>query len=214
MASYCSAIKQLFVSICCVVVIVGCTPGSSRNLKIDGYTVVEEYVNRVIKRLLIVGESTKLPKLNVSFKLYHSNKMLFEVNPKKCQIIISKGILEHLQDEAELAAILAMGLGILEQTAKDNFDETIINNMHKAGYDPIAFVELQEEYLANEKIENINDNWLKFLFSINSTNLNSLEKITKSKININKKLVLNLSRGMQRAEQRYLINMRLLKKLD
>ncbi|MGD0466358.1 MAG: hypothetical protein ABSA84_06640 [Gammaproteobacteria bacterium] len=214
MALYRSAIKQLFVSMCCVIFIIGCNPNIDRNPKKNTSTIVEEYVNRVIKRLLIVDENTELPKLNVSFKLDLNDKVLFKINPKKLQIIISKGVLENLQDEAELAAILAMALGTLEQISPDNFDEKIINHMYKAGYDPIAFVELQEEYLANEKIENMNDNWLKFLFSINSTNLNSLEKITPSKINANKKLVLSLSRGMQRAKQRYFINMRLLKKLD
>ena len=200
--------KLLFASICCIVLIIGCTPNTHRSLKKQTCFIVEEYVNRIIKRLLIVSESPKLPKLDLKFNLNLTNKIVFKVNQERYQITISKGILEKLQDEAELAAILAMALTTLEPIAPYNFDKKIINHMYKAGYDPMAYVALQEKYLVEP---NINHNWLKTLFSINP---NNLEEITQFNIDENKKLTLNLSRGLQRGQQRYFVNIRLLKKLD
>lgn len=202
----CPTIKQLLLIIFFIGNFVGCTPNIGHHVTRYEYNQylgqVKEYVNRIGKRLIIVSESSNLAKLNIAFDLKNSHAIFFEIDTDKYHITISKGLLENLQDEAELCAILALSLVTLEHNNLDNIDQQIMNNIYKAEYDPMAFVELQEEYLANK---DKNYNWLKVIF---------LSNITKNTVNINRKIAFSFSKGTQRGKDRYCSQMRLLKKLD
>lgn len=172
-----------------------------------------EYINRIGKRLLIVSENANINKLNINFIFKNTHKLLLDINSHHNSVIISKGLLEQLQDEAELSAILALSIVILEreyfnenQEAQEDIDKKIINYIYKAGYDPMAFVDLQEEYLVNE---NNAYNWLKSIFSHN------VHHINKNTINTNKNFALCLTKGTERAKERYFSQIKvILKKLD
>lgn len=173
---------------------------------------ISEYINRIGKRLLIVSEEANINKLNINFIFKNTHKLLLNINSHHNSVVISKGLLEHLQDEAELAAILALSIVILEQEYfnkhQDNqhIDEQIINYIYKAGYDPMAFVELQEEYLVNK---DNTYNWLKSIFLYNSYN------IAKNTVDINKNFALYLTKGTERAKERYFSQIKtILKRLD
>lgn len=165
-----------------------------------------EYVDRVGKKLLIVSENTNINDLNINFIFKNTDKLILNINSQHNSIIISKGLLEHLQDEAELAAILAFSIVVLEQEYFNNIqdvDQQIINYIYKAGYDPMAFVNLQEEYLVNK---NNTYNWLKSVF---------YHDIDQNTVNINKNCALFLTKGTDRAKERYFTQIKtILKKLD
>jgi len=200
-------IKHLFIVLGCIIIIAGCTPNIDQDLKKKNPNtshIIEEYISRVGKRLLIVSDDPELPSLDIKFHFYNSNDQFFNVDLKTNKITVSKGMLEGLQNEAELAAILAIALETIGHRNLSNIDSNVINYMYKAGYDPMVFVELQEECLDNKKDPDYN--WLETLFFPT--------ELTTSKIEANKKLALTLPQGMQRAQQRYLSNIRMLKKLD
>lgn len=179
-----------------------CTDNLHKVKQLASYNVIEEYINRVGKRLLIVADNPTLATTDIKFKLDLNKNCFIKVNTEQQIIIITRGMLEQLQDEAELAAILAMALTDLAKIPIEDCDEKIIKHLYRAGYDPMAFVELEEEFLTNKHKE---VNWLESVFSIGITNY---------KINFNKKLATSLSKGMQRAKQHYFINIRLLETLD
>ena len=202
----CPTIKQLLLIIFFIGNAVGCTPNVNHHVTRYEYNQyldqVKEYVNRIGKRLILVNSSSKLAKLNVGFDVKNSHDIFFDIDADKYHITISIGLLEHLQDEAELGAILALSLVTLEHNNFDNIDQQVMNNIYKAEYDPMAFVELQEEYLANKDKDY---NWLKVIF---------LSNITKNTVNINRKIACSFSKGTQRGKERYRSQMRWLKKLD
>jgi hypothetical protein len=190
----------MYISI--VIGVTGCYLDAGQDFS-NKYNQTEEYISRVGKRLLIISDSKNLNKINIIFKFKNTNKTFISINDN--QIIITKGILYYLHDEAELAAILAIALVSLDAQNFSDFDERVINYLYKAGYDPMAFIELQQEYLINKRKKY---NWLYAIF------LNNLNNITKVTVNINKQLASSLSRGTQRFEQRYCSNIQTLKKLD
>ncbi len=221
---YCLNIKKIIIIILyCSVIITGCSDTlnldnkysyyrSSKNYK---FAVIEEYVSRVGKRLLIVNDNQILNNLNIKFAINNSEmqslNIQYEQNYKYKQkhvIIVSKGLLNYLQDEAELATILAIALETinsndiisLNSTTSLKADSRIINNLYKAGYDPLAFVALQEEYL---KDKNHTYSWLNFLFSPMN--------ISEPRIYANQKKLLSIPKGLQRGKQNYLSNICLLK---
>lgn len=160
---------------------------------------IEEYVSRVGKRLLIVINDQKIEQLDIVFKLNNLSKALIKISSN--QLIISKGVLNELKDEAELAAILAMAIVNITKINPYYVDEHVINYLYKAGYDPMALVDLQRNFLSNKgkKI------WLNKLFNCN---------ISKISININRNLAISLSPETQRFASRYQTNIRDIKKLD
>ncbi len=180
------------------------------------FNIIQEYISRIGKRLLIVNNTQSIANLNIVFCLDNSDIPSLAINyePKSKYdinniITISKGLLHYLQDEAELATILAIALETIRSNDFVNLnfniaisaDNRIIQNLYQAGYDPSAFIELQEEYLKNKSYQ---ENWLNFLFSpINITN---------PRIYANKKILLKVPKGLQRGKQLYLSNMYLLKK--
>ena len=179
------------------------------------HNVIEEYMSRVGKRLLIVNDNNKINSSNINFSFNNSDTTLLTIEYYQKSIYqyntitLTKGVLNYLQDEAELAAILAISLETINSNDIANFDlsaalnadKRIIMHLYKAGYDPSAFVELEEEYL---KDKNSQDNWLNFLFSPMN--------ITTERINANKKILLKIPKGLLRGKQPYLSNMYLLKK--
>ena len=218
-------IKQLFITIFyCSVIITGCSDilHSTNNHKHYGhhnnhnFNAIEEYISRIGKRLLIVSNDVKLANVHIIFDFNTSNTPSLTINyDQKFNhtshniITISKGLLDSLQDEAELATVLAISLESLysndfassNDSVAHSADNRILNHLYKAGYDPMAFVELQNEYLTEKDPEH---SWLKPLFL--PINLN------KQRVAINKKTVLTMPSGLQRGKQRYLSSMNLLKK--
>lgn len=185
--------------------------------KTNHQLICEEYVNRIAKILLIVSDdNNRYSPTRVFIKNQDILSLEFGLSGNlrnqdaQNYITISKGILDYLQDEAELAVIIAIALEkinnsfdfeISNSMAANQVDLRIINNLYQAGYDPRAFLELQIEYLQNKHTKN---NWLKFLFAgIN---------ITEDRIKINSIYILNnIPKGLRRDKQNYLSNIYLLK---
>lgn len=219
---YCLNIKKLVIIILyCSVIITSCSDTLYLNNKYSHYKssknykfiVIEEYVSRVGKRLLIVNNK-RLNGLNIQFAINNSEtqslNIQYEQNYKYKQkniITISKGLLTYLQDEAELASILAIALETinsndiisLNSSVSLKADSRIIDNLYKAGYDPLAFVALQAEYL---KDKDHTHSWLSFLFSPMN--------ISEPRIYANQKKLLSIPKGLQRGKQNYLSNISLL----
>jgi predicted Zn-dependent protease len=177
---------------------------------------LKEYINRVAKRLLIVNDNPQLNQLHVDFCFSNNDKPILSIDympkiryKKNHSITISKGLLNYLQDEAELATIIAIALETLTSNniasevhlVATKADRRIINQLYKAGYDPMVLTELQEEYLKNEE----NSNWLTFLFD--PININD-KRVSTNKLYTQN----NTPRGLQRGKQRYLSNIYLLKR--
>lgn len=215
---------SLIILIACFTLNNSCTHTSNAldNKNKHDYNAVKEYINRVGKLLLITNydryvvnnleisfdvNNNKTPFLNVEQPRIFSNIWNQKTNNKKYTITISKELLNYLYDEATLATILAVGI---ETIHSNNFfsieirealqaDTRIINNLYRSGYDPEAFIDLQKEYLILKR-QNFKNNWLNFLFS------NAI--INNIRIANNKKKLLLLPKGLARAKQNYLQNIK------
>lgn len=216
--------KKLLIILPFLSLIISCSKPNSNNLQqhqsYNSYNnqdlICEEYINRVGKILLIVDNNYKHENREIKFLIKNQDlpsiEVVYNMKPfikNQNHVIISTGVLNYLQDEAELATILAIAL----EKINNNFDfqnpnlniankadSRIIEHLYRAGYDPRAFLELQEEFLKNKHIK---DNWLKFLFA----NAN----LTKHRIDVNNRSILNISKGLKRDKQNYLSNIYLLK---
>lgn len=196
------------------VYIIGCS--NFNDISEKSYTnnifICEEYINRIGKLLLIVDNKKYYNEINFliknqnlpSLEIFYHNTHLTSIP----QVIISKGTLHYLQDEAELTTILAIALEKINypfdfESPNINIahkaDARIIQHLYKAGYDPKAYIELQTEYLKNKNFKN---NWLKFLFG--NAHLNQ------KRITINNQLILSAYKGLKRDKQNYLSHVYLL----
>lgn len=142
-----------------------------------------EYVNRVGKRVLIVSDR---PSNNYNFVVMQTNQPILEVNQETHSVIISKGVLEQLNDEAELAAALALGVSKLNNTS--DIDRETATILYRAGYDPKAMLELQEQYFHNANINQ--SHWLASIYAVPPT----AGTLTSNKIML-KKMPQGLLRG-------------------
>lgn len=142
---------------------------------------LEEYVSRVGKKILIVVDN---PKYNYEFSIINSKSSQLHSNGPLIQI--SEGLLINLQDEAQLAAVLSNTIAG-EQLIDD---KNSMLYMSRAGYDPMAAIELQEIYLSSRS-----GKWLKDVFYNNPPNIDRLA--------INKQIVEGLPKGLQRAKERF-----------
>ncbi len=215
--------KKSFIILPFLSLIISCSKPNFNNLQqhqsYNNYNnqdlICEEYVNRIGKLLLIV-DNNKYNDREIKFSIKNQDlpslEVIYNLKPfikNQNHIIISTGVLNYLQDEAELATILAIALEKINNNfdfqspnlnVANKADSRIVQHLYRAGYDPRAFVELQEEFLKNKHIK---DNWLKFLFA--NSNL------SKHRIDVNNRSILNISKGLKRDRQNYLSNIYLLK---
>jgi F0F1-type ATP synthase epsilon subunit len=219
---------------------------------------INEYVNRVGKILLTVNydnhvinnaiinfgiNNNKNPLLQIEYPLPHERKQNYSTK-NQYNIVISKGLLACLQDEAELATVLAIAIEkISTETARvqtelaNEFnssnlsqqlhsDSRIITTLYKAGYDPTAFVALQAEFLVNQTNHHTrlkknvglkqSSNFKKYP-SLKQQFLNNLfyqANISDERVNINQKMLSLLPKGLKRCKETYLKNINLLEQLN
>lgn len=152
---------------------------------------LNEYVSRVGKKIVLVTEN---PCAEYNFKVEDSN---MPVKIEENNIILDKTTLKNLDDEAELAAVLANAINRanrnFSKTTQTKEDQEIIDSLSKAGYDPNAVIDLQEKYLNapyNKKYS-----WIKSL---------SKHKINKNRINSNKNFLAKKPKGLQRNKHKFI----------
>ncbi len=150
-------------------------------------SMLEEYINRVYKRLQIVSER---PISNYFFAVIDSQQSELNYDAEKQTILISRGLLDELSDEAELAATLS--LSVAKFSGEANPDRETVNNLYRAGYDPVAMLDLQEEYFHAAHAGE--EHWLRFIYSIPPT---------AGTITANRLLINNLQPGLKRDTEDY-----------
>lgn len=101
----------------------------------------EEYVNRVAKRVALVSDR---PDTNYNILILDTAEPKIELDHENKTVMISDGVLANLHDEAQLAAALAMGMARLENSS--NIDRETATYLSRAGYDPNAMLDLQQQY--------------------------------------------------------------------
>ena len=100
---------------------------------------VEEYINRIGKKILVVSAH---PGMNFQFKSISAADQILELDQASNTVALSHGLLKNLKDEAELAAILTLSM---EKLAHSNdIDQDTIKYLFRAGYDPQALIDLQQ----------------------------------------------------------------------
>lgn len=137
----------------------------------------DEYVNRVAKRVIEVSAQ---PESKYQFRVVESINPGVAYDKESNSILVSSALLNQLNDEAELAAVLSLGVAKYSQTPQS--DNITIDYLYRAGYNPKALVDLQEQYLHNVSASNRNY-WLSNL---------SAEPITPSSIHYNKTIIQNM----------------------
>lgn len=135
---------------------------------------IEEYINRVGKRLLIVAPA--------------EHNFIFAVKKDKIPnvivandiITVTTSLLKELKNEAELATILAYSI------IKN--DNQALQTIAFAGYDPTAAIELQERLLVLQ--DSHNKAWQNGYFRLNPQSA--------TRIQLNRNIVAKLPKGLHR----------------
>lgn len=103
---------------------------------------VSEYVNRIAKKIIIVSDQSSI---NYQFSVNDNPIPEISFDQEDNKIIVSSGLLQNLSDEAELAAILSLAMAKYAGLADP--DQATINYLYRAGYDPRALIDIQEQGL-------------------------------------------------------------------
>lgn len=148
---------------------------------------LEEYVNRVAKRLLLVSSN---PANNYAVLIDDEDKHNLYIDALNHTVTISRWILDELNDEAELAATIALLFGMMDSSVE--LDREAVNLMYRAGYDPTALVELQEQCFYADIDQQ--QHWLKDLYP---------QGLTASKIMANKVIIDKMPSGLMRGINNY-----------
>lgn len=148
----------------------------------------EEYVNRVAKRVMSVSDRSAQ---NYNFQVEMDADPILNIDPESNTIIITKGALRELHDEATLAATLTLCMEKLDRA--HNVDQGTVQALASAGYDPHALLDLQERYVYSTNRNN--QEWLAELFA---------NPPTASTIQANKLLIDKLPPGGSRGREHYL----------
>lgn len=147
----------------------------------------EEYVNRVGKRVLLVSDRHSN---NYNFSVLEESQPVFAVNTETHSVIISRGVLQQLKNEAELAAALALGIAKLDNAS--NIDKDAANLLSMAGYDPHAILELQQQYFY--AANNNQAHWLQNIYPTPPT---------AGAITTNEVMLKKMPKGLLRGEDEY-----------
>jgi beta-barrel assembly-enhancing protease len=115
---------------------------------------LHEYVNRIGKKITLVSND---PNLRIQFSL--SDSKTPQIKQKSNRLYISTSLISLLEDEAELAAIIAHELAHKNQkhnastffstyTAYEEIaaDKLAMKYISRAGYDPKALIDLQTRF--------------------------------------------------------------------
>jgi predicted Zn-dependent protease len=140
-------------------------------------TSIEEYINRVGKRVLLVSNN---PDIDFQYHYSSSNEQILELDPATITITVSRGLLKNIKDEAQLAALLTISMSKLSNSS--DIDKGTIIYLSRAGYDPEALVNIQESQA----------DYLKLIY----TSLPDAATINANKIAISK-LPQGLKRGVE-----------------
>lgn len=137
---------------------------------------LEEYVSRIGKRLVIVSEN---PMQDYRFKVVDTNKK--ELYKKRNVVYVSRALLKGLDDEAELAAVLAVAIN------KSKLDTNRMLNLSRAGYDPKALIDIKQKTINNQNIYGVFES----------------QDLTSESLQENSDLITKLPQGLQRQPERY-----------
>lgn len=147
----------------------------------------EEYISRVAKRVMVVSDR---PDNKYKFQVTRSDDPSIELDHDSNTITISKGALDQLNDEAELAATLTLSMERLDNAP--NVDQRSIHALANAGYDPQAMLDLEEQYYYN--LHSNNESWMKELFPASPTS---------DSIMADKMVVEKMPKGLTRGSETY-----------
>lgn len=145
----------------------------------------EEYVNRVAKRIMVVSDR---PANKYTFVVTNDYYPALSLDSNDNTVTISKGALDTLKSEAELAATLTFCMERLDHVS--NIDVETATTLYKAGYDPMALLDLQRQYLATKNT----DNWLQALFP---------NSISEAEIKANQLVVEKMQQGLLRNSEQF-----------
>jgi len=150
-------------------------------------TAIEEYVARVGKRVLIVSDQ---PNANYKFLVSDNETPELSLSKEQNSITISHGLLLKLNDEAELAAALTMAMS--KMAYYPDLDRNALTALARAGYDPLAMVDLQEQYY--NRAEYNPGHWLSVIYS---------QPPTDTAIATNRAFAGKMSKGLLRGIENY-----------
>jgi predicted Zn-dependent protease len=119
----------------------------------------EEYISRVGKRVTLVSNR---PSTNYNFRVLNTEELDLEIDKETRTISISEGLLQQLKDEAELATVLLLSALRMDHTI--NLDRDTATILSRAGYDPKAMLDLQEQYF--HSANNRQNHWLQVIYPI------------------------------------------------
>ncbi len=148
---------------------------------------IDEYVNRIAKKLITVSDQ---PQINFPFKVITSWTAGLAFDQEDNSILLSSALLKQINDEAELAVVLSLGLAKYGNLPDP--DQTTINNLYRAGYDPQALIDLQENYFFATPEHP--SQWMGGLYTW---------PLTTSAISYNKSLLQSLPKGLSRDADGY-----------
>lgn len=117
----------------------------------------EEYISRVGKRVTLVSNR---PTTNYNFRVLNTEEPSLELDRETHTVVISEGLLQRLKDEAELATVLLLSALRLDQNA--NLDRDTATFLSRAGYDPRAMLDLQEQYFHSSN--NKQNHWMQVIY--------------------------------------------------
>lgn len=195
-----TGLRLIFIAICCANIL-ACsntdpimthneTSRIDQNLITDYLTPnspAEEYIARVGKRVLIVSDQ---PHTHYKFLVSTTTQAEIQLDKTNNSITVSQGLLEILNDEAELAATLTIAMS--KMAYYPDLDRNAMITLARAGYDPLAMVDLQEQYYY--AAEHNQSHWLKTIYSLPPTD---------TAISINKAFASKMSKGLLRGSETY-----------
>lgn len=146
-------------------------------------SITEEYVSRIAKRVSMVNDR---PSDNFTINVLKTQDVEYSLDPETRTIIISQGALNKLKDEAELATILTVGMARIDNSP--NIDRETATLLYKAGYDPQAMLDLQEQYFYRQQ------NWLSEVFPYPPT---------PGSITANQTMIEKMPKGLLRGSENY-----------
>jgi len=147
----------------------------------------EEYITRVGKRVLIVSDQ---PHSSYKFRVSSTQQPELQLDKVDNSITVSQGLLQALNDEAELAATLTIAMS--KMSYYPDLDRNAMISLARAGYDPLAMVDLQEQYYY--AAEHNQGHWLKAIYALPPTD---------TAISVNKAFASKMSKGLLRGADIY-----------
>lgn len=152
---------------------------------------IEEYVSRVGKKVILVSD---YPEAEHSFKVQNTSSQPFTIS-ENGNITISKDALLTLQDEAELAVVLAHAINRIntnfQKLSSSEEDNDVASVISRAGYDPSAIVDIQERYLNNPS----SNEWLSTI---------TYNEINQQRVANSKQIVSKSPKGLCRNKNNYI----------